>query len=78
MALNTFTFGTMSSTLGKHWRQAWTKRASYHPLSFRFKDNPVIAQAFATIPSVNMWDDHVSDGMDGSNTKMTHSWRLLP
>lgn len=26
----------------------------------RFKDNPIVAKAFATIPSVNMWDDHVN------------------
>ncbi|KAI8339614.1 hypothetical protein BC941DRAFT_393901 [Chlamydoabsidia padenii] len=32
-------------------------------INFGFKDNPVIAQAFATIPSVNMWDDH--DIIDG-------------
>ncbi|ORZ10749.1 hypothetical protein BCR42DRAFT_421942 [Absidia repens] len=32
-------------------------------INFGFKDNPVIAKAFATIPSVNMWDDH--DIIDG-------------
>lgn len=26
----------------------------------RFEGNPWVAKAFATIPSVNMWDDHVS------------------
>jgi hypothetical protein len=26
-----------------------------------FKGNPYVAKAFATIPSVNMWDDHVSE-----------------
>lgn len=24
------------------------------------KESPVVARAFASIPSVNMWDDHVS------------------
>ncbi|KAI8084645.1 uncharacterized protein BX664DRAFT_337477 [Halteromyces radiatus] len=32
-------------------------------INFGFKDNPVVAKAFATIPSVNMWDDH--DIIDG-------------
>ncbi|KAI8062082.1 hypothetical protein BC940DRAFT_309487 [Gongronella butleri] len=32
-------------------------------INFGFKDNPVVALAFATIPSVNMWDDH--DIIDG-------------
>ncbi|KAI8147160.1 hypothetical protein BJV82DRAFT_508875 [Fennellomyces sp. T-0311] len=31
--------------------------------NFGFKDNPYVATAFATIPSVNMWDDH--DIIDG-------------
>ncbi|CAO3698263.1 unnamed protein product [Rhizopus microsporus] len=31
--------------------------------NFGFKDNPVVAKAFATIPSMNMWDDH--DIIDG-------------
>ncbi|KAI8379406.1 uncharacterized protein BYT42DRAFT_568689 [Radiomyces spectabilis] len=31
--------------------------------NFGFKDNPVVAFAFASIPSVNMWDDH--DIIDG-------------
>ena len=26
----------------------------------RAKGSPVVAKAYATIPSVNMWDDHVS------------------
>ncbi|KAI9313656.1 hypothetical protein BX666DRAFT_2020637 [Dichotomocladium elegans] len=31
--------------------------------NFGFKENPYVATAFATIPSVNMWDDH--DIIDG-------------
>ncbi|CAO3662981.1 unnamed protein product [Rhizopus stolonifer] len=31
--------------------------------NFGFKENPVVAKAFATIPSMNMWDDH--DIIDG-------------
>ncbi|KAG0177072.1 hypothetical protein DFQ29_005293 [Apophysomyces sp. BC1021] len=31
--------------------------------NFGFKDNPIVAKAFATIPSLNMWDDH--DIIDG-------------
>ncbi|KAI9484846.1 hypothetical protein BDB00DRAFT_774189 [Zychaea mexicana] len=31
--------------------------------NFGFKDNPYVATAFATIPSINMWDDH--DIIDG-------------
>ncbi|CEP10655.1 hypothetical protein [Parasitella parasitica] len=32
-------------------------------INFGFKGNPVVAKAFATIPSMNMWDDH--DIIDG-------------
>ncbi|KAI8987067.1 hypothetical protein BDB01DRAFT_720027 [Pilobolus umbonatus] len=32
-------------------------------INFGFKDNPIVAKAFASIPSVNMWDDH--DIIDG-------------
>ncbi|KAI9256720.1 hypothetical protein BY458DRAFT_519383 [Sporodiniella umbellata] len=31
--------------------------------NFGFKENPIVAKAFATIPSMNMWDDH--DIIDG-------------
>ncbi|KAG1466101.1 hypothetical protein G6F56_004755 [Rhizopus delemar] len=31
--------------------------------NFGFKENPVVAKAFASIPSMNMWDDH--DIIDG-------------
>ncbi|KAF7728820.1 hypothetical protein EC973_005446 [Apophysomyces ossiformis] len=27
--------------------------------NFGFEDNPIVAKAFASIPSINMWDDHV-------------------
>ncbi|CAO3608060.1 unnamed protein product [Cunninghamella echinulata] len=38
-------------------------------INFGFKDNPVIAKAFATIPSVNMWDDHdIIDGYGSYNS----------
>ncbi|KAI7900000.1 uncharacterized protein BX663DRAFT_519258 [Cokeromyces recurvatus] len=39
--------------------------------NFGFKENPVVAKAFATIPSINMWDDHdIIDGYGSYPTEM--------
>ncbi|KAI8343960.1 hypothetical protein BC941DRAFT_341994 [Chlamydoabsidia padenii] len=42
--------------------------------NFGFEGNPVVAKAFATIPSVNMWDDHdIIDGYGSYPADMQNS-----
>ncbi|KAI9280760.1 hypothetical protein BY458DRAFT_500302 [Sporodiniella umbellata] len=42
--------------------------------NFGFKENPVVAKAFATIPSMNMWDDHdIIDGYGSYPSEMQNA-----
>ena len=43
-----------------------------------FENNPIQAQAYAQIPSVNMWDDHVSnDEIRGKKYLLNFGNRIL-
>ncbi|ORY94613.1 hypothetical protein BCR43DRAFT_442511 [Syncephalastrum racemosum] len=54
----------ISMKLGQEMKEGFTTFFFWNYVkNFGFKDNPIVAQAFATIPSVNMWDDH--DIIDG-------------
>ena len=60
MALNTFISIIISRTLGKCAMDKDRESIVIDVVTCRFEGNPWVAKAFATIPSVNMWDDHVS------------------